>query len=167
MSFDECMEIKKVMTKKLITLSPTDTLEEVVAKFVTHNISGAPVVDKDLQLIGILTESDILKALESKYTQKKMVIPFLSAQSPLLGLRFEDIPTMKEVKKAFDNIKSTSVSEMMKTTVISASPKDSVEDAAKVMLNKRINRIPIVEKKKAVGIITRGDVLKAIYNLEA
>ena len=53
----------------------------------------------------------------------------------------------------------------MSTRLITARPNSAVEEVARLLVRNKVNRIPIVEDKKIVGIITRGDVLKAIDKL--
>ncbi len=60
------------------------------------------------------------------------------------------------------NMNELSVSDVMSTEVITAAPTESAVVVAKIMVEKHINRIPIVENEKVVGIVTRGDIIKAV-----
>ncbi|MHB8109031.1 MAG: CBS domain-containing protein [Syntrophorhabdaceae bacterium] len=60
------------------------------------------------------------------------------------------------------NISDLPVSEVMTTDVITVSPTESAILVAKIMVEKHINRIPIVDHEKIVGIVTRGDIIKAV-----
>ncbi|OPY74516.1 MAG: Hypoxic response protein 1 [Syntrophorhabdus sp. PtaU1.Bin050] len=54
------------------------------------------------------------------------------------------------------------VKDVMVKNVIVASPTESVVDVARIMIEKHVNRVPIVEKGLIVGIVTRGDIIKAV-----
>ena len=60
------------------------------------------------------------------------------------------------------NMQNLTVKDVMVTNVIFASPTESVVTVAKIMVEKQINRIPIVENDSLVGIVTRGDIIKAV-----
>lgn len=60
------------------------------------------------------------------------------------------------------NMNELSVSDVMSTEVITAAPTESAVVVAKIMVEKHINRIPIIENEKVVGIVTRGDIIKAV-----
>ncbi len=60
------------------------------------------------------------------------------------------------------NMNELSVSDIMTTGVITAAPTESAVVVARIMVEKHINRIPIVEHDRIVGIVTRGDIIKAV-----
>ncbi|MEW5759509.1 MAG: CBS domain-containing protein [Candidatus Thermoplasmatota archaeon] len=157
------MKVKEVMSKNVISLTPMLTVGEATRIFAEHNISGAPVIDENDCVIGILSEADILKLLRLKYKQMSIVFPAVH----LLGVGFRDDVKYGELKKAFDEVSSTLVRDVMRTNVITASPEDEVEEIAPIMVKMNINRIPIVENKKLVGIVARGDVIRGIFSKKA
>lgn len=67
---------------------------------------------------------------------------------------------LKRVKS--ENFQNLTVKDVMVTDVICASPLESVINVAKIMVEKGVNRVPIVEDEKIVGIVTRGDIIKAV-----
>ena len=67
------MKVDDVMTKKVITLKPDQTVSEAVDKLAKHGISGAPVVDGSGAVVGMLTESDILDAIKTRSKRIEMV----------------------------------------------------------------------------------------------
>jgi CBS domain-containing protein len=54
----------------------------------------------------------------------------------------------------------------MTKKVVTAGPDDLVEDIAPMMVQKKINRIPIVEKGKVIGIVTRGDIMRGLFKTQ-
>lgn len=162
------MLVKDVMVKDVITLKPEDTVREASKKFAENNISGAPVVNNKKNVVGILSEADILKMLEVHYTRGGVV--FLPTPFDLIEIPFMEAVREAEVYKGakdmLKDIGSTLVSDAMKKRVITVKPDKSVEDAAGLMVSKKVNRLPVVENNELVGIITRGDIIKALTQKE-
>jgi CBS domain-containing protein len=158
------MFVKDVMVKDVITLKVEDTIREASKKFAENNISGAPVVNNEKNVVGILSEADILKMLETHYTKGNIV--FLPTPFDLIEIPFMEAVREAEVYKGakdmLKDIGNTLVSDVMKKKVITIKPDKSVEDAAGLMTSKKVNRLPVVENSKLVGIITRGDIIKAL-----
>lgn len=153
------MKIKDIMVRKPVTLLPSETVKEAFEKFAAHNISGCPVINKDDNVIGIFTETDLLATLKTQHREVRMLYP---PYIPV-GISFVETKKQKEALSALREIGTTRIENVMKTAVITASPDDSIETALQLMVENRVNRLPIVEDKKLIGIVTRGDVIKGIY----
>ncbi len=158
------MLIKDIMVKDVITLKKDDTLVEVVKKFSKHDISGAPVVDDEKNVIGILSETDILNSLKSHSTDVELVYTSPPVMS-ILGLRFIETSKDKEAQEIFEEIGSIKVSEMMRSNVKTVESDESIREVIKIISSGRINRVPVVKGGKLVGIVTRGDILKHLSDL--
>jgi CBS domain-containing protein len=152
------MKVAEVMRKRVITLMPDTTLKDAVDRLAKHNISGAPVVDEDGNLVGIISETDIFERLRTEFRELRLVFPSL----PMLSVGFVEIPKEKKAREAYEELVNTKVSEIMTTEVITASPEDDIRDVIQLMVKHKVNRIPIVTDHKLRGIITRGDILKAL-----
>jgi len=157
------MLAKDIMAKDVVTLSANETIKEATKKFAEHNISGSPVVDKNDQIIGILSESDILAALKTHYKELKMVYPSMN----LIGVSFIELSKQKELFAAFKEVGSTPISDVMQKKVFSVASDEPVEDVIKMMNENNVNRIPVVDNKKLKGIITRGDIIKGLYSSDS
>jgi CBS domain-containing protein len=72
----------------------------------------------------------------------------------------------KGAKDMLKDIGTTLVSDVMKTHVVTIKADSSIEDAAGLMVSKKVNRLPVVENNKLVGIITRGDIIRAVTKKE-
>jgi CBS domain-containing protein len=154
----EMTKVKDIMKTDVLTLKPTDTLNEAVKKFAEMDIHGAPVVDEENKIIGILTEKDILSELKTKTTKLSLVFP----SSHALGMTFQESITKQEVREAFKEVGETPVSEVMNTNVISTSPDDLLVEIAVKMVNENVHRLPVVENGEVVGFITRADIIKGL-----
>lgn len=158
------MLVKDIMVKDVITLKKDDTLGEVVKKFSEHDISGAPVVDGDKKVIGILSETDILNSLKSHSTNVEMVYTSPPVMS-ILGLRFIETAKDKEAQEIFEEIGNITVSEMMRSNVKTIEHDESIQEVIKIISSGQINRVPVIKEGKLVGIVTRGDILKHLNDL--
>lgn len=150
------MLAKDIMTKKVITVSPDATLNDAAELMTKNNISGLPVVENDMTLVGIISESDIIedRSLFSGLDHWISIESFLkSNQKP----GYEDDPN-----EDLGLDMNSPVKDYMSTRLITSEPHSTVDEIGRKLVRNRVNRIPIVEDRKIVGIITRGDILIAI-----
>jgi CBS domain-containing protein len=140
----------EVMTTEVRTVREDMNLEETAALLVTHRISGAPVVDADGQVVGIISEADLID--EHK---REAHIPRIA----LYGL----FPISQEVlAKAFDSGKRLKARDVMSKRVVTSTEDRPVHELADLMVQRHINRIPILRDGRLVGIVTRGDLMRAL-----
>lgn len=153
------MKVEEVMTKNPFVLRPDDTLREAAVKLADSNVSGAPVVDDNGLIIGVLSEVDILEALKTHYKGLRMLMP----PEITFGISFVEVVRERDALKAFQELKDVTVKDVMKRPPIIVSPAEKVESAIRLMVEHKISRVPVVEGQKVVGIVTRGDVLKGFF----
>jgi len=152
------MKVKEVMTKDVVTLNQFDSLREAAEALAKHGISGAPVIGADGELIGILTEADILRAVGGSADRVKMVYPSLHT----MGVFFEMSRGEIEILKAFEEQANSVVGDAMTKKVITCGPEDDLNEVARQLYMKGINRVPVVDADgHVVGIVTRGDIVRA------
>lgn len=149
------MLVKEIMTKKVIAVKPNDSLKSVLEKFSKYNISGMPVVDKQNQVKGVVTESDILKIIDVCLPK----IRFDNNSSFNLIVALIKKPDIALIKKHWKKIK---VNDFMQKKIFTIKPDDSIIKAAELMNNKNVKRLAVVKDKKLVGIIARADIIKAL-----
>ncbi len=152
------MKASKIMTDDVIYLHGEDTISMAVEKLASRGISGAPVVDGEGKLVGILSEKDILNAMKVRYKRLEMIYPSLSMVSVSFVEKFDD----KEAKEAFIDIANSQVSDLMNPEPYTIQEDDSVSHVIDIMNKKSVNRIPVLKDDKLVGIITRKDVIKGL-----
>lgn len=134
------------MTKPVITTHANATIAEAVELMLSNKISCLPVAGSDGALLGIVSKSDFLRR-EELGTQR--VRP--------RWLEFDLGPGTIADDYARSN--GRIIHEVMITDVVSASPGASMADIVNLMMQHRINNVPIVDREKVVGIITRTDLL--------
>jgi len=135
LSFDRKITIDSVMTETVRTCSPTDLVSRVWLNMAQYGFSGYPVVKKT-HLIGIVTLQDILKA-------------------GYVRLERED-------DRGGKGIHSAAVEKVMKTPVITVLSDSSLWEAANLMKQYAIGRLPVVEESKLIGIVDRQDLIRAM-----
>lgn len=148
------MRIRDIMETNVITVSKHTTYGELARLIFERGISGAPVVEEG-KLIGIISEKDLFRVLYPFYTS--------FYQNPELYTDLE------EREDKMREIQNKPIEKYMITKVITVSPDDPVMKGGALMLAYNINRLPVVEGGKLVGIISRKKIyhslLKKSFNL--
>ncbi|HHH50302.1 MAG TPA: CBS domain-containing protein [Saprospiraceae bacterium] len=132
MKIDE--SVTKYMATKLIKFTPETDILLAIKSILKNNISGAPVLSRGGELVGILSEKDCLKLI-------------------LEGL-YDNLPGRKGT-----------VADYMSTTVKTIGADKTVVDAAYIFMHSNYRRLPVVDKGKLVGQISRRDILRAIQKV--
>jgi len=159
-------KVKDFMSRRVAYLKPSDTIFKAAKVFSRRNISGAPVIDstRTKHVIGVVSESDIVKFMGTKICNTKALAGDFTYQSmSLLFLHF--LRTSKDYlgfKKEVGRVSRIKIKDVMSKRVISASPDESVFDAAEKMDAHDVNRLPVVKDGKLVGIIARADLVKEL-----
>jgi CBS domain-containing protein len=111
------------------------------------------------KVVGIITESDVLKLLRTPEYSKNLWLP-----SPLeiIEVPVRELTDWIEAKRTLEDVGRKPISTVMTRHVHTISPDDPIEKAAEVMIGHHVNRLPVVEDGKLVGIITRGDIIAGL-----
>lgn len=134
------MRVRDVMTPDPFTVGEIDTLYTAASRMAERNCRRLPVLDRDRQLIGILTDRDIR----------------LAVNSPLvLRERWQDDMLLK----------NTIVEACMTPDPITVAPDAPLIEAVELMLRYKIGGLPVVEGRHVVGIVTVNDLLQALQVL--
>lgn len=151
------VRVAEIMTTDVVELNSKMTLCEATEIMTSKRVSGAPVVNDSGKLVGILSERDILeyaKCVEGT----RFSCPTLS----LLKVPYDEIIASEEVCKAYKNVGEAKVEDVMTEEVISVAPDTSLKDAVVAIVRYKVNRLPVVDKDKLVGVVARSDVLWAM-----
>lgn len=152
------LKVRDIMRPDVITVGPRATVRDLAALLAEHKVSGVPVVDEDGRLLGIVTEGDVI--IQDADLHFPHYVQFLESVIYLESMRkFEE-----RFKKAF----GARVADVMSDEVYTVSPDASVREAATLMADHGVNRVPVIDEDRVVvGIVTRGDVVRAIAVGEA
>lgn len=154
------MKVRDLMTTQLVTLKPEDTVKKAVLKFALDNMTGAPVVDGRSHLLGILTQDDVLSLIME--TQKRIERDHPDT-GDLLDHSMDSADSGDKIKAFQDEISNRLVGDIMTRTVLTTSPDESIINVLRSMMNLKVNRLPVVEKGVVVGVISRSDIIFALY----
>jgi CBS domain-containing protein len=146
--------VQDVMTAPVVTLRPDETVHEAAERLAGARISGAPVVENG-KVVGIISETDILRALAPEEFMEKKVST-LEAITMILGW----VPT--------EHRSEPRVVEVMSSDVITVSPATSVWAAAGLMDRHEVNRLPVIDAEgELVGVVSRADLVRAAGRAES
>jgi CBS domain-containing protein len=143
------MRARDVMVRAVVTTSPDTTVEELARLMINLRISGLPVMDKDGRLVGMVTEGDLLRRVETGTEQHRR--------------RWSE-PFSSNSRLAADYIKSHAkrVADIMTQQVCSVGELATLGEIADLLETKQIKRVPVVHDGKIVGIVSRADLLKVL-----
>lgn len=146
---------KDVMTTTVVSVKQNEEIKKVATILLASKIGGLPVIDDEDRVVGIISETDIIKK------QKKIKSPqFITL---LQGIVFLD--NMSYFQEDIKDIAAYKVEQIMSTDVITVNEEDSFDKVANLMIKESINRVPVVDNnKKLKGIICRYDIIRAMYN---
>lgn len=142
------MKIKEIMTKEVKTLSPSMSVKDAIALLVKFEISGLPVVDERRYVVGMFTEKDLLRLVLPDYTEQ--------------GGEFVYLLETDGFEKKAAEFESIKVSDVMRKEVICVEEETSMVEVARLMIVKKIRRIPVLKYDRLSGIVARADIVKEI-----
>ena len=135
---------------ELVGRRQAGTIPDVIRLLAKRGLHGVPVVDEKGELVGTLSELDIVHRAFPDYVH---------ADSALLqGLSRADVLKLR-------SLDTLTVSSFMTKTVCTVTPDDDLIEAARLMVERRLNRLPVIEGKQVVGMLSRHDVLRGMLEL--
>lgn len=142
--------VKDLMTTTVVTVQPATPFKEIVARLMRHKISAVPVVDHDQRVLGMVSEADLLLKEEFPEPDK-------------------DIPLFWTKRARLDRAKAaaTMARDLMTVAVVSIAPEATAAEAARRMHTAGVKRLPVVERGRLVGIVSRADLLKVFGRSDA
>lgn len=151
------MKVRDVMNSRPIAVQVTDTVGDASKVMRSNNISGMPVLDGE-KVVGVVSESDLLKLL-SVEEEGSLWLP---SPFEVFEIPFRDLVKWERMQSGIEDVSQKKVSEVMSRSVHEIGPDETVEEAAAIMTRHKINRLPVVEDGRLVGIITRGDIISGL-----
>ena len=144
------MKARDVMVSPVITVEPSASVKEVAQILLQHHISALPVVDRAGRLIGIVSESDLMRRADLGTERHR---------SRWLSALFVD-----EERLAAEYVKAHGhkVADVMTKRVITAAPDTPLNDIASLLEKHGIKRVPILENGTLVGIVSRANLIQAL-----
>ena len=146
------LKVEDIMTKDVLTVTKETTVMELAGIFSQRHISSLPVLDQNGDLIGIVTETDLVEQ------DKNLHIPTVISIFDWIIYLESDKKFEKELKKMTGKV----VGDIYSGDVVTVSPESSVSDVADLLSSRKITAIPVVAGKKLVGIISRIDLIRSM-----
>lgn len=150
------LPVSQFMTTDVVAFSPTDDVEAAMATMVERSVDGAPVVDADRRVVGMLSTGDLI--VQESRVHVPTVISLFGAylELPSSARRFE-----QDLRRAIGG----QVADVMHAGPVTSRGDATLEEAATLMHDHDVSRLPIVDDDGAlVGILARADILRAIIS---
>lgn len=146
------MQVKDVMTRKVISVQPDTSIVEAARLMLQNRISGLPVVDADGELVGMVTEGDFLRRGELG-TQRRR------------PRWLEFIVGPGRLAEEYVHAAGRKVDEIMTPEACTVEEDDALETVVELMERRGIKRLPVVREGQLVGIISRANLMQALASL--
>ncbi len=140
------MNVRDVMTAKVISVRTDTPLKEVARTLAEHGISGVPVIDDTQRVIGVVSEADfLLKEQEPPHRP-----------SPIFSWLFD----RKAAERVEAKLHATTAGQIMTRPAITISGDQTLREAAATMTRNGVNRLPVLEHGRLAGIVTRANLVE-------
>lgn len=146
------MQAKDIMIRNVYKVKEQDKVRSVIEKFIDHRISGLPVVNDRNEIVGYISDGDIMRYIGKKNDR---VIDFLYFSTV--------ISDPVELEEKVRHILELNVMDIARTKVITASWDEDIGRIATILGQKKIKKLPIERDGVLVGIISRGDVIRHVF----
>ena len=143
------MQARDIMISPVVTVYPSLSVRDAAKTFLKHHISGAPVVDDHGKMVGIITEGDLLRRVETNTERDR---------SAWLRLLISDEDLAAEYVKA----RARTVADVMTRTAITVTVDTPLKDIAQTLEKHSIKRVPVLAGRRLVGIISRSNLVQAL-----
>jgi CBS domain-containing protein len=148
------LTVRDVMTRPVKTVTTEAPLKDVARLLIDSGISGIPVVDTGGTVLGVVSEADFLVKEQGAQAVH---------HRRFAGLLGEDQETQVQLGK----IAARTAGEAMTAPAVTIAPTRAIREAAELMTTRGINRLPVVEDGRLVGIVTRADLVRAYLRSDA
>lgn len=155
------MSVKNVMTKEVVSVRASDSVKNAWLILMEAKITGAPVVDDNGALVGVLSTSDIFKAILDRVQKARSLRELTLQLTDPSAVEKEEV---RELSLAIRAVAESTVAKLLPSDqkVLSLGPDDSLDRALHLMAESGVNRLPVVKGTQVVGIVTRQDVIWCI-----
>lgn len=155
------MSVNNVMTRDVISIKSSSRVKDAWLVLMEADITGAPLVDDSGQLVGVLSTTDIFRAILERVNKARSL---RQATSTPLSPEESEKEEVRELSLAIRAVTESPVLNIVPRDqkILSLSPGDSLDRAIHMIAEHDINRLPVVHDGQVVGIITRQDIIWVI-----
>ena len=145
------MTVGEVMTRDVVVARPEETVVEVARRMVDSGHASLPVIDDGRRVVGMISEADLIRLVIPRYVDMLEDVSFLPPELDFIVL------------DQTQPLGSVQVEQVMRREPLYTVQEDTpLVEAALLILHHRIRRLPVVRDGQLVGIISRGDIVRAI-----
>jgi len=137
-----------VMTRRVLSVRPDTPLKEVARLPVDHRISGLPVVDEEGKVLGVVSEADLLVKEQDPDALPRRPLEWIFGKSA-------------EAREMRSKVEARTAGDAMTAPAITIEASRSAHAAAGLMIERRVNRLPVTDDGELVGIVTRADLVRS------
>ncbi len=150
------VKVGDVMSRPAASIGSDATLYDALVALRTSGYSGLPVLDASGRVVGVLSERDLVRVFAGALSRHKVkgLLDVL-----MVGLVDQPQPSLRAARERLEEL---TVGEAMSSPPYVIRPDAPLELAAEVMVENSINRLPVVEADRLVGIVTRNDLVRAM-----
>jgi CBS domain-containing protein len=152
------METREIMSHPAITVTPETPIRELARLMLEKQISGVPVVSQTGELVGIVTELDLITRNAPLHQPS-----YLAALSGLIPANLQQY---RQYRQQLRQVLATTVEQLMSPASNVVSPTTNLEELMATMSHPEITLLPVVESGQVVGVVTRTDLVRQIERLE-
>jgi CBS domain-containing protein len=146
------MKLREIMTRDVSTVTPETSLRDLAMLLSERQISGVPVVDADGVVVGVISEADLLVKQLSRPLSRRLPIEWI------LGERHDP----EELRRRA----ATTVGGAMSAPAVTIEIDQPIREAANLMVDRRVNRLPVLADGQLVGIVSRADLVGAYLTMD-
>lgn len=143
------MKVGEIMTKKVHTIGPSQTLKECAEVLNKKHANGLVVMD-DEKVVGVITKADVFKAILPRYPD------IIEDERHMTDLEY--------IEERAHKLYEMNVREIMGTPPITVSSDAPIVKAGSTMILRSVKQVPVVDKNRLVGIITLTDIITSLLN---
>lgn len=141
-----------IMTRGVHTVHQDTEITTLAKRFVEYNVNALPVVDDDGQLVGMVTQTDLVEQ------DKPLHIP------TVISL-FDWVIYLESPKKFTEQVRKVTarkVGEICEKEVVTCTPDDSVATIASLMVDNKVHLVPVVDEGRMIGVVSRLDIIRSM-----
>lgn len=146
----EKRRVGDIMTTDVVKVGPDSSVSDIARLMSARGVSGLPVVDGEDRVLGVVTELDMIV----RNTRFKMPTFFAFLDAIIY---FE---TPSHFRERLQHVLGTTAQEIMSKPAVTVSTEATIEELAGLMVERRMNPIPVVENGRLVGIVSRSDIIR-------
>lgn len=147
----ESLRVRDIMTTDVVTVRDDANLVEVAQTMLDRNVGALPVVDDRGLLVGIVTQGD--------FTGHRRGFPFSAVRAPQL---FGEWVDAEGVERIYEGARQRAVREIMTHDVVTVNEDDTLTDVVVLMVERDLDRLPVVRNGAVVGIVTGRELLRVL-----